>query len=236
MCRFPPPLSSVPGWSDAEIEEEKLLGRLAEAMRRLSPREGVTDAMIEANAERILYWCRGRQVDERLRKKADRASEPSPGAAKQLKDIATASTKLLKRLKDADISVFLLWARAAADVDREEATQEWLQLKNLLEKTAERAKRAAVATETVLRYSPGRERRGRPPNEVALDTTIAAALAYEDLTGQRAERICDRVTGKPYGKFHEFLTEVFKALSIEASPDASNMRLQNELRRLTQKN
>jgi hypothetical protein len=147
MSRFPPSLSSVPGWTDAEIEDRVVLDRLAQIMRRLPLRRGVNDAMIEAMAGEVYYhWYVGRRHLERQRKKA----------------------------------------------------------------------------------SPGRGR-GRPPKGVADDTALGAALAYQRLTGKWAKRGYNAPQHKPKGEFLEFLTEVFKVLGIDASPDAANQGLQNEL-------
>ena len=50
---LPPSLSTVPGQSDAELEKEKILNRLGQIMRGLTPRRGsVADP---ANAAWYLY-------------------------------------------------------------------------------------------------------------------------------------------------------------------------------------
>ena len=165
------------------------------------------------------------------RKRGGWASPAS--VAKQQKDIASGSTTLLKRLKNADKNVFEAWAWAdEAGVDRHLATQQWLQLKSLLEESSARATRAALATEAVLKAWPkaSAARRGRPPDLFADTMTEIARRVYVEWTGEPTPRSISRDEGKPVGEFHQFLKDVFDALGIPSSPDASNMSLQTELR------
>src|SRR5262245_12605351 len=109
------------------------------------------------------------------------------------------------------------------------ATQEWLQLKDLLDKSVRRATQAASREENTLKC-PQRGKRGKPIDRVADLVTIEAANIYERRTGKRAVRSISRDRGKPVGDFHNFLVRVFEALEIKSSPDARNMQLQAELR------
>ena len=143
---------------------------------------------------------------------------------------------MLKRLKNADRNVFEAWAKAAGVdeswVDHHLATQEWRQLTSLLEMTIKRASRAARTGEDVLKAWPkaSAARRGRPPDWIADAMTAIAGGVYAEWTGEPALRSISRHEGNPQGKFHQFLKDVFDALGIPSSPDASNMRLQTELR------
>jgi hypothetical protein len=163
-------------------------------------------------------------------KKKDGSASPA-GVARQLKYIQKGSITLLDRLKHADRNTFEAWARTS-DLERHEATQEWLQLKSRLQTVAERAERAARAVELVTKFFQDGAKRGRRPDVMAEVVTVIAGNAYETLTGKSAQRSIDRDSGKPYGRFHDFLTQVFQALGIPSSPDSCNMRLQDELRHL----
>ena len=108
----------------------------------------------------------------------------------------------------------------------ESATQEWLQLKNLLEITAQKAAKSARSVkDTPLR--PARKGAERQTEDQLGDlVTIEAANIYEHRTGKSAVRNIDRADGKPFGDFHNFLTRVFEVLEIKSSPDARNMQMQ----------
>src|SRR5262249_45995088 len=132
---------------------------------------------------------------------------------------------------------FEAWVHPAwsKGLEREAAKQEWLQLRNLLEASAERATRAAQSAQSVEknRAAGGKNgRRGRPPDELADHIVVVAANIYERRTGITAYREISRYSGKPRGAFHDFLTRVFQALDLESSADACNMRLQAKLREM----
>jgi hypothetical protein len=110
-----------------------------------------------------------------------------------------------------------------------------LQLKSLLETMNERATLAARTAEAVLKLWPAKGKPGRPVDLVADIISIVAAEAYESRTGKLASRLINRDTGTPEGEFHDFLTEVFQALGITASSNASNARLQETLKAQTRK-
>jgi hypothetical protein len=95
--------------------------------------------------------------------------------------------------------------------------------KHRLRTAGKRAKRAA-------QIKPG-----RPRVLVGDLVAVIAGNVYETLTGKLARRsICSDTdnAGKPYGPFHDFLTQVFQVLGIDSSPDARNMDLQKKLSRL----
>jgi hypothetical protein len=115
------------------------------------------------------------------------------------------------------------------------ATQEWLQLRNLLDITVQRATQSARRVETTLKSAarPKTGKRGRPRDQLGDLVTIEAANIYKRRTGKSAVR--NTYSGKPLGDFHNFLVRVFKVLEIKSSPDACNMRLQAELRGMKKK-
>jgi hypothetical protein len=161
--------------------------------------------------------------------------------ARDLKKIASKSSTLLKLLKRADRKTFEAWATATypEEIGFNTATQEWLQLKELLELTAEGATSSAGKLETIIRKDRLAARKGgklgRPIDQIGDLVTIEAANIYEHRTGKPAVRSIDRGDHKPSGDFHSFLTRVFKVLKIKSSPDACNMRLQTELRGMKKK-
>ena len=225
MKRMPPSLSKVKGKSNAEREEEQTLHRLHIAINGLP--HGSAD--FDANADAIyLYntflWARS------LARQKRKDGTASPAAvAKHLKQIASGSARLAKRL--ADGNVFEAWMDASDD--REAAKEEWLQLKSLLATAQERAISAARTAEEVLKAwsQAAKGRKGRPTDEVAETMTIITAVIYERWTGKLASRSISRDTGEVQGQFHAFLAEAFEALGIKSSPNASNARLQETLRK-----
>jgi len=161
-------------------------------------------------------------------KRKTRAVSPA-GLKLRLQKIETGARRLADQLRCAHGNVFQAWVQSSApvtEIERQNATQEWLQLRRLLEDSAERARTAA---HTLRQDSKVFESRGRPPNDIAHLITIVAAGAYQDLTGMIASRSIDRVSGQPVGPFDQFLTKIFEALDIKSSPDAANMWLQSEL-------
>jgi hypothetical protein len=154
--------------------------------------------------------------------------------ARDLKLIASRSSTLLKLLKGADGNTFEAWAAVPYPeaVALETATQEWLQLKSLLDITVQRATQSARRVENTLKSAarPKSGKRGRPMDQLGDLVTIEAANIYKRRTGKHAVRNIDRDSGKPFGDFHNFLVRVFEVLEIKSSPDARNMQLQAELR------
>jgi hypothetical protein len=175
----------------------------------------------------MLTEYQDKRVALRLQRKSGTASTLK--VQRELKQIARRSSALFRLLKKADRNTFEAWVHPAwsEGLEREAAKQEWLQLRNLLEASAERATRAAQAAQSV---EKNRSRRGRPPDELADHLVVFAANIYERRTGLTAYREISRYSGRPGGAFHDFLTRVFQALDLESSADACNMRLQAELR------
>src|SRR5262249_28512004 len=171
-------------------------------------------------------------VELRLRKKSGTASTAK--VERDLKQIASRSTTLFRLLKKADRKTFEMWAAAGCDDGVEQAKQEWLQLKRLLEASAERASSAAKAAKPVKDNLPANGKKGRPQNDLARNIVVIAANVYEQLTGDLAYREVDRQSGEPCSGFHRFLDRVFQALGINSSPDAFNRWLQEEFRKLRQ--
>ena len=232
---FPPSLSRVPGQSDSELEEERILRQLDQIIRGLAP-SPATESDSAAAARHLYDNFLLATGATRQKRKSGSASLTS--VAKQLRDIASGSNTLLRRLKQADRNVFDAWAGAAEeDANRVVATskQKWLQLKAMLQETVIRATRASQIAEAVMKVcteAKAKASRGRPEHQVAAATTLMAAHIYEEWTGKIAVRSISRDDGSPEGEFHNFLTEVFGILGITASPDYSNDRLQKELAKL----
>jgi hypothetical protein len=226
--KLPPSLSSVPGWSDIEIEDKKRLRLLEEAINGLPPMKGVTESSVAEAARWLLNEWRSAVVNLRLEKKSGTASQV--GVQEELGQIASKSRTLLKKLKGADRAAFDAWTAVAHfndGLDREAAKQEWLQLKQLLEFSAERAKKAAEAAQVVIKHRPeAGSKGGRPRDRLGDSVALMAALVYQELTGAPASRVIDGITGKPRGGFFEFLGRVFETLGIGSSPNAANARLQ----------
>lgn len=228
---FPPSLNRVPGMSDAELEEENILRLLGEAISRLSPVED-NDLDPSLPARSLYEDFRIAKLATRQKRKAGKASFTS--IAKQMKDVASGSRTLLKRLKKADRNVFDAWVRAVEETSHlASPTEKWLALRLLLNETATRATRAAQIAESVAKACPDTKgAKGRPEDVLATAITVKAADVYEEWTGKNAARSISRDDGSPGGEFHDFLTRVFDVLSISASPDYSNDRLQKELAKL----
>ena len=224
----PPSIASLPSRPDPRDPSPE---RLEQIVRALPLQKGGEDnAAAEA---RELFQCYAlASLARAWQKKAGTAGPIS--VARDLKRIASKSSTLLELLKRADRNTFEAWAGAQYPeaVTLERGVREWLQLKNMLEVTAQRATQSARGVEKTLKSlaRPERGKRGRPIDQLADLITIEAAGVYERRTGKRAVRNIDRNRHKPFGDFHNFLTGVFEVLQIESSPDARNMQLQAELR------
>jgi hypothetical protein len=224
---LPPSLSGIRGGGHFQIEEEKTVRQLEQAIQDLRLKEGGKDSSA-TDARDLLTEYQDKRVALRLGRKSGTASTLK--VQRELNQIARRSSALFRLLKKADRNTFEAWVHPAwsEGLEREAAKQEWLQLRNLLEASAERATRAAQAAQSVETNRSGR--RGRPPDELADYLIISVANIYERRTGLTAYREISRYSGRPGGAFHDFLTRVFQALDLESSADACNMRLQAELR------
>ena len=225
MTHFPASLSRVPGKSDAELQEEQILGKLRGAISSLGKQ---SDAPDPEDAVRDIYSTfLTARVSVLHRRKKGYASPVS--VVKQLRQIATGLATLKRRLASSDKNVFEALKDAAEN--REAAHGEWLELKRLLTNMQDRAGRAVRAAEVVVKAFPqAKGKKGRLVDPVAEAVSYAAATAYVGRTGRRPNRSVNRDTGEPEGEFHTFLTGVFQALGITASPNASNLRLQETLK------
>jgi hypothetical protein len=231
MSKFPPSLSIMPGKSDAQLQEERILQQLRRAVSNLPAKSEEPDP---EDAARYLHST-FLMVTVFVARKPKRLGCASPtSVAKQLKQIATGAATLARRMKSADRNVYEALRDAAED--REIAKEEWLRLKSLLETMHDRAKQAARTADAVLKVRPQTKgKAGRPVDQVADNVTIAAAEIYERRTGKRATRVVSRETGEPEGEFYTFLASVYLALSITANPDASIQRLDAELKKIRKK-
>ncbi len=252
--KLPPSLHRVPGargrgGEPFDAEEEEALSRLERAIRDLPHKMRVEESEIARAALALRKADLKARVELSVRRKKgqDLAGRPTASAGKvirELKEIARRSAALLDRLKGADGNTVEAWRNAAladdlADdpIQRAAMTQEWAQLKGLLRTAAERARQAAKATQAVVDNFPPAGRggqTGRPKNERADYVATVAALIYRDLTGKAASREIDRKSHNPCGGFHHFLKQVFQAVGI-SSPDAANMRLQDQLGKIPKK-
>ena len=154
--KYPPSLSGK-GISDAKLQEERTIRQLAEAIETLAPD---ADSVLGANS---MYdrFCLANLVATQKRK--DGTSSPTK-VAKQLRQIASGSATLARRLKAADKNVFDAWASGASEdadfMSREVVTKEWLHLKTLLDETERRATRAAKTAERVSEALPTSQQEG----------------------------------------------------------------------------
>jgi hypothetical protein len=228
--KLPPSLASLPSLPDPREQQ------LEQIIRNLPLKKGGEDN--SAADVRALFEVYTLPSVARVQQKKLGAAGPIT-VARDLKLIASRSSTLLKLLKGADRNTFEAWAAVPYPeaVAFEMATGEWLQLKNLLDITVQRATRSARRVENTLKSAarPKRAKRGRPMDQLGDLVTIEAANIYERRTGKSAVRNIDRVSGKPFGDFHNFLVRVFEVLEIKSSPDARNMQLQAELRGMKKK-
>jgi hypothetical protein len=206
MTNVPPSLSRVPGKSDNQLEEEKILRQLRWAVSSLVSRDRL-DTPDPSDASQDIYsMFLTAKVSVLHKRKKGHASPAS--IAKQLKQIATGLATLERRLASSDKNVF--GALRDASEDREVAKEEWLQLKQLLVIMQERAKRAARTAEIVVKAcSQAKGKKGRPVDPIADVISVVAAEIYSLRTGKSASRSINRDTGEPQGEFHTFLTQVF---------------------------
>jgi hypothetical protein len=225
MTNFPPSLSKVTGKGDAQLEEEETLRKLCGAIGSLQSRSDEPPA--EESAQDIYSTFLTAKVSVSHRRKKGYASPAN--VAKQLKQMSKGLATLEGRLASADKNVFEALRNAAED--REAAKKEWLELKRLLATMQDRAKRAACMAEVIVKALPqSKGKKGRPADLVADAVTIMAAKNYALRTGRRPIRSISRDTGAAEGEFHSFLSQLFQALGITASPNASNLRLQETLK------
>jgi hypothetical protein len=223
---FPPSLSKIQGVSEWQFQKEECQRRLEEIMHGLPLQPGVRPSIPNFARDLFEYYIFARTVATTKRK--TRAVGPA-GLKLQLRKIETGARRLATLLKSAHANVFQAWVRSRepnTDLEHQNVTREWLQLRRLLESAADRARIAAQARKPLSEVS---ENRGRPPSDIADAITTEAANAYQELTGLIAARRVDWESGQPVGPFHDFLTEIFAALDIQSSPDAANMRLQSTL-------
>src|SRR5262245_14453734 len=198
IAGHPPSLNRTPGRSDADIEEEEITRQFREAIEPFCP----LSAKSEIGAQ-FLYgeFCCARVEENKLKKAGTKGQSAQ---SNQLQNIATAARRLSRYLKDARGLVFDAWA-SAEDVNRHTATQEWLQLRNLVEIAARRATKAnrrMVCAE----HTDG----GRPGDTMAREMSEAAAVIYRELTGKPIDQSIKR------GSFDEFLTRIFEVCEIKA--------------------
>jgi hypothetical protein len=231
--KLPPSIAGLPSRPDPREPSPE---QLEQIIRDLPLEKGRKDNSA-ADARELFESYALASLTRGWQKKAGTAG--SITVARDLKLIAGRSSTLLELLKRADRNTFEAWAAVPYPEagSLESAVGEWLQLKNLLEITAQRAAKSVRSVKDTLKSSahPKRGKRGRPIDRLGDLVTIEAANIYERRTGKSAVRNIDRVDGKPVGGFHHFLTRVFEVLGIKSSPDARNMQMQAELRNIKKK-
>ena len=106
---FPPSLSRVPGKSDAEIQEERTLRQLHNAISKLAHRSANFDPTADAH---YLYdtFLLARSLSRQKRK--DGTASPA-GVAKHLKQLASGSATLARRFGSANRNIFEAWVDAS---------------------------------------------------------------------------------------------------------------------------
>ncbi|MFL6799901.1 MAG: hypothetical protein ACJ8F3_21110 [Xanthobacteraceae bacterium] len=221
-------LSKARGLSDQKVEEGQRFLELEQLMTALRLSDG--SARLIPRLARELYETNQEARVAVLQKRKQRILSRH-SLERELRSIEKGANTLATRLKRAHTNVVQAWLVAAAGegVERSEAMQEWLQLKRLLGIAADRARQIPPPSRREVK-TPAAEP-GRPPDVVGDAVAIAAANAYELLTGRVAVRSFERDKNnpKPVGAFHNFMTAVFDVLEIGSSPDACNMRLQAQL-------
>ena len=177
---LPPSIAGLPSRPDSREPSPE---RLEQIIRDLPLKKGgednsAADARELFEGYAVASWARVWQ------KKAGTAG--SITVARDLKLIAGRSSTLLELLKRADRNTFEAWAAVPYPEAGalESATREWLQLKNLLEITAQRAAKSARSVKDTLKSSarPKRGKRGRPIDQLGDLVTIEAANIYERQT------------------------------------------------------
>jgi hypothetical protein len=101
---FPPSLSSVPGKSDSELEEARIIGQLCSAIEKLPASSNISPSITEQAALDLYSSFLVARCDTRREKKQGTSSQTS--VAKQLRQIGAGSGRLAQRLKAADRNVF----------------------------------------------------------------------------------------------------------------------------------
>ena len=206
--KIPPSLNKMRGLSDAELEEHSRLERLRGAIADL--RGGKPHEPYEL-AEHLLdvhYQARS-QV---RRKRKDGTKSPTD-VHKQLLNIQKGSETLRARLTKADRNVFDAWAASSGETT-EDATERWLQLKQLLAFSIDTSRKASDAAAVVAKCPPGREQDG-----IVNCVSLAAMHVYTAATGKKPGRTHNRDDIREDAPFPAFLREVFEILEIKASVD-----------------
>ena len=99
--------------------------------------------------------------------------------------------------------MFEAWAAPSLE-DHQNATQEWLQLKSLLQQSSARGRSAAKMAEEIVKLWSKEGKRGRREDFLSTVVTHTAKQVYESATGGKAARSISRIDGKPQGGFNDF--------------------------------
>jgi hypothetical protein len=206
--KIPPSLNKMRGLSDVKLEERNRFERLRDVIADL---QGAKPHEPYELAERLLdvyHQARG-QV---RRKRKDGSASPTE-VHKQLLNIQKGSETLLARLTKADTNVFDAWAASSGETT-EDATERWLQLKQLLACSFDTSRKASDAAAVVAKRPPGRKEDG-----IANCVSAGAMAVYTAATGKKPGRTQNRDDIREDALFPAFLGEVFEILAIKANVD-----------------
>lgn len=217
--KTPPSVNKMRGLSDSELKERNRFKRLRDAIADL---QGVKPHEPDELAERLLDVYHQAQSQVRRERKDGSASPTS--VHKQLLSIGKGSETLLARLTKADSNVFKAWA-SSSDETINDATQMWLQLKQLLACSIDTSRKASDAAAVVAKCPPGRKEDG-----IANCVSAAAMAVYTVATGKKPGRTHNRDDIREDALFPAFLGEVFEILAIKANVDHAIRTWQDTLK------
>ena len=206
--KMSPSLNKMGGLSDAELEERNRFERLSGAIADL---RGTKPYEPDELAERLLDVYHQARCQVR-RKRKDGSASPTD-VHKKLLNIQKRSETLLARLTLADRNVFDAWAGSSGET-KEDATQRWLQLKQLLGRSIDTSRKASDAAAVVAKCPPGRKEDG-----IANCVSAVAMAVYIAATGKKPGRTHNRDDIREDAPFPAFLGEVFEILEIKANVD-----------------
>ncbi len=206
--KIPPSLNKMRGLSDAELEEHNRFKRLRGAIADL---QGAKPHEPDELAKRLLDVYH--QARSQVRRKRKDGSASPTSVHKQLLNIQKGSETLLARLTKADRNVFDAWAASSSETT-EDATQRWLQLKQLLACSIDTSRKASDTAAVVTKCPPGRKEDG-----IANCVSAGAMGVYTAATGKKPVRTHNRDDIRDDAPFPAFLGEVFEILAIETNVD-----------------
>jgi hypothetical protein len=235
--KFPISISRLRGLSDRQLEEDRQLRLLEQAILRL-PLLDEQKHKVEACARHLFEEDLSARVEIAQKPKKE-GVRSSARIANDMRQIKIRSSALLGYFRNVDKNHFESWIDAATskhEQSREKAISQWHELRQLLAMASETSDQAIKAAKARAGSSAlNRNSAGRKKDERADYVTTVAAGVFEQVTGKTAARAIDRMSSENVGEFHRFLGAIFRALGITASPDEANKRLQINLKRIPKK-